>query len=373
MDKAVINSFDYLYNNALFPAFLTDDQLNIIKTNKYIKLHYSYMLEDRQLTKYFVTPNRHMAIVSLRETSSLQATFKDSKNNLFIATVNKIGGYGNICIITLTPYISKLSKDSTDTTALLAMLRKIQNTMQSAMSSTMKIHRRFSDNFDSDDKENIISLVRNIHSILLTASNVSIFKEITEGQIENDSRRINLSLFINKLFQEFYDFLKLKNLDFVFSINSFDIISYFDPDLLIQAIDNLITNASEHCKPGTKIRGKVFEKNGTLCISIQNKGELLPRSLTSKFFQPYYSYNSLNSNENRVGMGLTTARLIAQLYNGDCKFSSTAKYGNVAMLTIPIVDTISDNNTLSEDVDIISFKNINLLENYYKKTLKKIL
>jgi signal transduction histidine kinase len=88
-------------------------------------------------------------------------------------------------------------------------------------------------------------------------------------------------------------------------------------DRLIQLLDNLITNATEHCKPGTPICVQVARRGATAELVVTNQGDRLPEHKMPLFELFVSMKNSEQQQSNaHLGLGLYLVKLIAELHGG---------------------------------------------------------
>ena len=84
-----------------------------------------------------------------------------------------------------------------------------------------------------------------------------------------------------------------------------------DPDLLKQAIENLLKNSLEAQQNGGFVDIKLGELNGEIFIKFSNGGFCLPPEQADKIMDPYFTTKS-----DGTGLGLSITRKIIQAHNG---------------------------------------------------------
>ncbi len=104
-----------------------------------------------------------------------------------------------------------------------------------------------------------------------------------------------------------------------------------DPDLLKQAILNLVTNAVEAMSAtGGKLRVSVSRSDANWVLEVADTGPGIPESLRAKVFQLYFTSKAKGS-----GIGLAMTYRAAQLHNGTITFSSESGAGTTFRLEFP--------------------------------------
>jgi signal transduction histidine kinase len=108
-----------------------------------------------------------------------------------------------------------------------------------------------------------------------------------------------------------------------------------DPDLLKQAILNLVTNAVEAMSPGGgQLRVSVTRKNDSWVLEVTDSGPGIPPELRDKVFQLYFTSKAKGS-----GIGLAMTYRATQLHNGTIGFVSESGRGTTFHLEFPVAVT----------------------------------
>jgi signal transduction histidine kinase len=103
-----------------------------------------------------------------------------------------------------------------------------------------------------------------------------------------------------------------------------------DPDMLKQAILNLVANAMEAMKSGGDLRLKVDHPDGLVLLEVADSGPGIPTELRDKVFQLYFTTKTRGS-----GIGLAMTYRAVQLHNGTIGFTSEVGRGTTFRLQFP--------------------------------------
>jgi signal transduction histidine kinase len=103
-----------------------------------------------------------------------------------------------------------------------------------------------------------------------------------------------------------------------------------DPDMLKQAILNLVSNAMEAMKSGGDLRLKVDQPDGLVLLEVADSGPGIPTELRDKVFQLYFTTKTKGS-----GIGLALTYRAVQLHNGTIGFTSEIGRGTTFRLQFP--------------------------------------
>ncbi len=97
-----------------------------------------------------------------------------------------------------------------------------------------------------------------------------------------------------------------------------DLKIYCTPDLIVQMLDKLVSNAVDFSRQDTPVSIKVIEGKEKIEIQVINLGPPLPENLEEQLFSSMISVrNSKDKSEPHLGLGLYIARLIAEFHEGE--------------------------------------------------------
>ena len=108
--------------------------------------------------------------------------------------------------------------------------------------------------------------------------------------------------------------------------------AWADPIRLRQVMRNLLTNAFRH--GGHTVEVRIAFDDEAVVIEVADNGPGIPLGLRHRVFEPYQHGVSHNSNPASIGLGLTVARTLVRLMDGDLAYSY-ADGESVFRLTLP--------------------------------------
>jgi signal transduction histidine kinase len=113
-----------------------------------------------------------------------------------------------------------------------------------------------------------------------------------------------------------------------------------DADAIGQVLVNLLSNAEKYSGTRREVGLHSSRENGSVLISVQDRGIGVPDSEGEKIFEAFHRSNdSLASNVQGSGLGLTLARNIARDHGGDIEYHKRDDGGSVFTLRLPVVET----------------------------------
>lgn len=137
-----------------------------------------------------------------------------------------------------------------------------------------------------------------------------------------EERKINLSLMLQQIANEFLPIMEEKHLGWELSIES-DLEINCDPHKLERVFDNLIRNAIFYCYENSKIRLVLSRQEQYVWIRLENRGPTIPKEKLSHIFEQFYRLDEARSSSTGgAGLGLAIAREIVELHGGHIEAES---------------------------------------------------
>jgi signal transduction histidine kinase len=115
-----------------------------------------------------------------------------------------------------------------------------------------------------------------------------------------------------------------------------DLASIFaDRELTVQALKQLLDNASKYSPAGSAIRIAVREMDGLVSISVRDQGQGLTGLEQRRVFDKFYRVRRDRSAVQGTGMGLAIAKEIAEAHGGSVTVESRFGEGSEFTITVP--------------------------------------
>ncbi len=125
-----------------------------------------------------------------------------------------------------------------------------------------------------------------------------------------------------------------------------DLLASVDPELLEQAIDNLVVNALQHCGPGTQIQITAqpalleAERTPLVRIRVSDTGPGIPPEALPRLFERFYRVEAERADGSGrptgFGLGLAIAREIVAAHGGTIAVESQAGQGTTFVIDLPV-------------------------------------
>jgi len=393
-DKLVIEAYANFYENKGISFIYYENMVETYKSAKFIKIKDTSLicvLENEMLTtiqnmqgEYYVLLstklNNNQVLIYVRNINSIYETRKELINILLILIILTLFLVAVIAYIiskTLTKPLNKIQKE------ILKLSKGDYNIKlkegKNEFGSLAKSFNEMSKELENRNNE-LIEMVNSkqmfidnlSHEINTPLTSILGYAELlekancTEEQkikflinIQNESKRINdihkkLLLisykknvdFEKKLIQMENVFEKIKeSLKFKLEEHKISLIIqnslknlYADETLVIMCIINLISNAINASKEGSKIIINCFEQEDKKYIQVIDEGQGISKENIEKIVEPFYRVDKARSRKNGgAGLGLSICQSIMQLHNGKLKIESKIGEGSTFILEFPIM------------------------------------
>jgi signal transduction histidine kinase len=103
-----------------------------------------------------------------------------------------------------------------------------------------------------------------------------------------------------------------------------------DPDLLKQAILNVVNNGLEAMQAGGTLITRTASDGDECLLTVRDGGPGIPLDIQNRVFQLYFT-----TKQNGSGIGLATTFRVVQLHNGTIDFTSEPGKGTIFRLRFP--------------------------------------
>lgn len=144
--------------------------------------------------------------------------------------------------------------------------------------------------------------------------------------VELEHNRIDLSMMLMQIADEFYPVLEEKNLKIKLKLPR-QLMMTGDADKLSRVFDNLLRNAVSYSYENTEIVLAAWAAGDSAEIICRNRGDMIPPQSLNRLFEKFFRADSArHSGSGGSGLGLAIAKHIVTLHGGEITADSTAEY-----------------------------------------------
>ena len=182
-------------------------------------------------------------------------------------------------------------------------------------------------NASKQDCERLIKLVRELLQL----------SKLESGKVERLEEAIDLRKVIESTLQPLQLPFKEKGITLKVSIDSVLPTFIADEQQLSWVISNLVNNALRYTSKGGTVEIAVLSDNGTVLVQVRDTGRGISPEHIDKIFDKFTQVKqSSDTTPGSVGLGLSIAKEIVELYGGEIWVESEVNRGSVFSFRLPI-------------------------------------
>lgn len=164
-------------------------------------------------------------------------------------------------------------------------------------------------------------------------SNVMQVSKIQEGKISYKPEKTDFVMLCKELISNFNADEKLLNK--IHLQTDFERLPLLlDERLMIQAVQNLISNAIKYAQPNPVVQIKLFENNDEIILSVQDNGIGIPEKDQKQLFQAFFRAGNVSGIDGN-GLGLNIVKESVRLHGGTINFESKVNEGSTFYINLP--------------------------------------
>lgn len=114
----------------------------------------------------------------------------------------------------------------------------------------------------------------------------------------------------------------------------------FDPDLISQALGNLVSNAIRYTPSGGGVdvrAGMIHDDPELFFIRVEDTGPGIPIEEKDRIFKPFFRGSNSKRFSKGMGLGLSIAKDLVEAHGGTLEFESLPKQGSVFTIKLPVI------------------------------------
>lgn len=198
-------------------------------------------------------------------------------------------------------------------------------------------HMLESDKYQYTDKElqNMGQIIREKSDYMVDLLNdFSLVFKLKNSAVSVDKAPIDMNQFVKNVVRKFQNDLTLNDYTFKYTPQDVFMTADIDPKWFTRALDNLISNAVLHNPPRTMVKVSLRHQHDQIIIEIADNGRGMDEAFQNKLFERYYRGTSTQERADGEGLGMSIAKAIIELHNGQIDVQSKKDEGTTITIIV---------------------------------------
>lgn len=187
------------------------------------------------------------------------------------------------------------------------------------------------DELDEEAKKFIGILKRNSTRLRDLIVDLVFASKTSTRDIAVERSLVELNEMILQIYGDYDSLFKQKDLDFLYNSTSDEILIYTDVNLFVRIVENLLSNAAKHSRPGTKVLAGVIERESSVEFYVKNIMDEKLNMNSDELFEELLKADRSRHSEGS-GLGLNIVKNLSEILGGDVKISIHGQWFDVHVL-----------------------------------------
>lgn len=182
--------------------------------------------------------------------------------------------------------------------------------------------------------QNIVAIAKSMSTLI---GNL-LFLSRQDGPLQSSSlKSIDLTELLRSLAEDYSQQAITQELQFTSQLPDRSVFLPAEPELLRQAITNLLSNALKYTPAGGTVQLSLFTQSQRAIIQVEDTGIGIPEADLPHVFERFYRVDTARSRQTGgFGLGLAIAQQIVQAHRGQIMAKSNLGYGSLFQIELPL-------------------------------------
>lgn len=185
-------------------------------------------------------------------------------------------------------------------------------------------------------KDDVNMMERNTNRLMTLITQILDFRQTEAKGFSLDFTKVNITALLQEVYSNFQPLAKKRDLQYTLLLPDAPVVAWVDEEAFNKILSNLFSNAVKYADKQITVLLFPVQKEGTnLTIEISNDGILIPPNMRERIFEPFYRIRE-NTKQKGTGIGLTLARSLTQLHQGNLFVKDDTNAMNTFVLCLPL-------------------------------------
>ena len=164
------------------------------------------------------------------------------------------------------------------------------------------------------------------------------FRKAESGHVKLRVAKGEIIEVLSRIYSSFYTMARGKDINYTFNTDRKELVTFFDNYVLERVCYNLLSNAFKFTPAGGDISFNVKTSQEEIIISVKDSGKGIPKDQQQLIFERFYSVAD-NEMVGGTGIGLTYAKLLAEIHHGSIEVESEEGKGAEFSFRFPLSES----------------------------------
>jgi len=220
------------------------------------------------------------------------------------------------------------------------LVANVSHELRTPISALQAVLENVEDGVVNPEPETIRAMLRQVQRLGSLVSQLLDLSKLESGAVPLVESDFNLNELIEQVVEEVRlqtDQLGAKRVSFTVRIEPHDLIVHGDAERLHQVLVNLVDNAVRHSPPGGTVALAGHSDGHKVAVEVLDDGPGIPEEEAARVFDRFYRLDHARAqSDGGSGLGLSIARWIVDLHDGDIRAEARSPHGCRMVVELPV-------------------------------------